>query len=287
MRDIAARKYLAGSRIDDALKVCVDLEEKDIFTTVSYWDRREDSIHDILRENHQILNRIEVNGLDSYLSFNLSSLRVGERLQTRILEGLVQAGQDRNMLIHLDAFGYGSAQRSWDVLERIVKKGNPMGGTLPARWNRSMQDALRLGHQNVRLRLVKGRHFDPLEKNGKVFSQKQLHQRFLKLVDCLKGRKATVAVATHDYALAYESLTRLQESSTPCELELLYRVSSSRLIKWAQNREIPVRLYVPYGNPSFLDQRLNLRSNLRCNQGELPDVRVFRAAEARRVSEIT
>jgi len=273
MRDLAARKYLAGARIDDALKVCVELEEKDILTTVSYWDRREDSIQDILRENHQILNRIEANGLDSYLSFNLSALRVGEGLQTRILEALVQAGQDRRLLIHLDAMGYGSAQKNWDVLESIVKKGNLMGGTLPARWNRSMQDALRLGRQNVRLRLVKGNQFDPLEKNGKVFSQKQFRQRYLKLVDCLKGRSATVAVATHDYALACESLSRLQGASTPCELELRYQVSSSRLVKWAQNREIPVRFYVPYGTPHFLDQRFHPRDRV---QGRATDLKLLK-----------
>ena len=74
-----------------------------------------------------------------------------------------------------------------------------------------------------------------------------LHSGFLAVVDRLAGRVPAVGVATHDWRLASEAITRLRNAGTPCELELLYGLPLVRAAAVARRLETPVRIYVPYG----------------------------------------
>jgi proline dehydrogenase len=80
---------------------------------------------------------------------------------------------------------------------------------------------------------------------------------FLKVIDELCGRAATVAVATHDVFLAHQALRRLLEAGTSCELELLHGLPRRAAIRMAADLNVPVRFYVPQGKawlPYLLNQ---------------------------------
>ena len=112
---------------------------------------------------------------------------------------------------------------------------------MPARWRRSAADALRLREGPSRIRLVKGEWADPA---GDVLD---VAAAYLDLAASLAGRRAAVAVATHDPALAEASLRLLKAAGTPCELEQLRGLPRRRTMTVARRMGVPVRLYYAFG----------------------------------------
>jgi proline dehydrogenase len=117
-----------------------------------------------------------------------------------------------------------------------------VGCTLPARWSRSLIDVERAADLGLRVRVVKGQWADPAEPDIDIGAA------YLKLIDRLAGRVRTVAVATHDPALARAALARLRESGTPSELELLFGLPMKGALAVAREEGVPVCIYVPFGN---------------------------------------
>jgi proline dehydrogenase len=115
------------------------------------------------------------------------------------------------------------------------------GAALPARWQRSPADAERLRAGPCRIRLVKGEWPDPRADMPEVAAA------YLALAGILAGRKAIVAVATHDPALADAALRTLLDSGTPCELEQLRGLPRRRATAVARQLGVPIRLYYPFG----------------------------------------
>ena len=66
--------------------------------------------------------------------------------------------------------------------------------------------------------------------------------------DALAGRARLVAVATHNVTLARESLRRLTEAGTRCELEQLLGYPLRSSLEVARQFGVPIRLYVPFGH---------------------------------------
>jgi proline dehydrogenase len=136
-----------------------------------------------------------------------------------------------------DALAEPSAARTLALAEEL-------GGaavTLPARWRRSAGDALRLRDGPSRIRIVKGEWADPA---GDV---RDVAAAYLDLAASLAGRRAAVAIATHDPALAEASLRLLKAAGTPCELEQLRGLPRRRTMRVARRMGIPVRLYYAFG----------------------------------------
>lgn len=115
------------------------------------------------------------------------------------------------------------------------------GIALPARWQRSAADALRLRDGLCRIRLVKGEWVDPAGDVSNVASA------YIELASVLAGRWTTVGVATHDPELAELALCTLLDAGTPCELELLRGLPRRRTMEVAKRVGVPVRLYYPFG----------------------------------------
>jgi hypothetical protein len=115
------------------------------------------------------------------------------------------------------------------------------GVALPARWQRSPADAERLRDGPCRIRLVKGEWADP------AGDLPDFAEAYLRLARTLAGRKAMVAVATHDPALAEAALRILLDAGTPCELEQLRGLPRRRTTAIARKLGVPIRLYYPFG----------------------------------------
>lgn len=127
------------------------------------------------------------------------------------------------------------------------------GCAIPARWRRSMGDALRLRDTPTPLRLVKGEWADPDRDPD------DLPAAYLDLVRALAGRAAPVVIASHDPALVGAALDLLIAAGTPCLLEQLRGLPRTRTMALARARGVPVRIYNPTGPgwwPYAIDQAL-------------------------------
>jgi proline dehydrogenase len=135
-----------------------------------------------------------------------------------------------------DSLTEAHAERTLELAETFSA-----GIALPARWRRSAADAERLRDGPCRVRLVKGEWADPA---GDV---RDFAEAYLQLARRLAGRKATVAVATHDPALAEAALRVLLDAGTSCEIEQLRGLPRRRTMAVARRLGVPVRLYYPFG----------------------------------------
>jgi len=231
-----APRYIAGSEVEDAVKMCQLFDQRGWRSTICPWDGPNDTPEVVLSSYQQALHAIHTHHLDCYLSIKAPSLR----FDFGRLRELLDIASQYKTRIHFDALGPDTAAHSFDLLEKAATHYKHVGCTLPSRWKRSIEDAKRAITLGVAVRVVKGQWPDPDYRGGNP------RTTFLDLIDILSGKAAMVAVASHDISLARESLLRLKHAGTSCELEQLFGLPV-RAEYVARPLDINVRVYVPYG----------------------------------------
>ncbi len=172
---------------------------------------------------------------------------------TALLHAIADAASTAGLALMFDAHAPADADRTLDTVAGLLPACPRTGFALPARWRRSLADAARFRDGGARIRIVKGEWADP------DWPDADIGANFLRLVAALAGRRAPVAVATHDPALAEAAFSILLAAGTPCELEQLRGLPRRRTTAIARRCGVPVRLYIPFGPgwwPYALDKAL-------------------------------
>jgi proline dehydrogenase len=234
----AARSYIAGNRIQDALAVAGRLAQRRIASTLGFWDGPSDPPETVFTAYQSGVSALAGAKLDSYLSLKLPSLGYSRELLSR----LVSQAADLQVRLHFDALAPETVDPTWQCLESCRSDLVRFGCTLPARWRRSPADADWAAEMGFGVRVVKGQWPDPDEP------KLDPRRGYLDVIRRLAGRARHVAVASHDLATARRSLEILLEANTPTSLELLYGLPSRRQVELASTLGVPVRVYVPYGS---------------------------------------
>jgi len=233
----AARSYVAGTQLSDAIRVAQSAEREGMSSTIAYWNDRGEDPEDVHRAYVSTIDRVADAGTRTYLSVKAPALSMSQRLA----DALATRCRDRGIGLHFDSLGAEKQAPTFDLIERLAPSGVTLGCTLPGRFSRSVNDAERAVAQRLRVRVVKGQWEDP---------ERDIEPRvgFMALIDRLAGRAAHVAVATHDPELAGAAFAKLAAQGTPAELELLFGLPVHRARDVARRWNVPVRLYVPYGH---------------------------------------
>lgn len=234
----AARAYVAGPELADALRVCYTFARQGIATTICPWDAAGDPTRRVADAYLAALHGVGGTALDCYVSIKAPSLGFSGELLRELLETARQDG----IGIHFDSLASETADQSWRLIREAVAQRGRVGCTLPARWRRSLSDAEQAVDLGLHVRVVKGQWVDA--------SAPDLEARtgFLAVIKRLAGRAKRVAVATHDPALARPAIECLRGAGTACELELLFGLPVRAPLRLAQAAGVPVRFYVPYGH---------------------------------------
>ena len=233
----AARPYLGGDTIADALCVAERVHADGMASTIGYWDRGDENLIAVRQVYLDAIAAMAKGG--DYLSVKPPALRFSGETAAE----LAAAAAPNGLRIHCDSHGPEVADLSNRMLEAMRKHLSPelIGTTLPGRWRRSLGDADWAVAAGTNVRVVKGQWPDPEDKG------RDPSAGFLEVVDRLCGRARLVAVATHDFALGSEAIRRLQSAGTACEVEVLLGYPAKPLLNWAKANGVKVRVYVPYG----------------------------------------
>jgi proline dehydrogenase len=152
-----------------------------------------------------------------------------------------------------DSHAPKDADRTLAAVAGLLPEFPGTGVVLPSRWRRTLSDAAALRDSSARIRVVKGEWPDEAQDEGDASAG------YLSVIDRLAGRRAPVAVATHDPDLAERALRLLLAAGTPCELEQLRGLPRGRTVAVAAQLGVPVRLYLPFGRgwwPYAIDKAL-------------------------------
>jgi proline dehydrogenase len=240
----AAQAYVAGERLDDALRAAESLAARGLGVTLGYWDSPEDGPRQVADAYLAAIEALSVRR-DGYLSIKVPSLGFSRDLMGE----LVARAAPARVRLHFDALGPETAPASRALCQEFLVTGMELSYTLPGRWARSADDAVWATEHGLIVRVVKGQWPDPIDP------ALDLRRGFLKVIDALAGRARHVAVATHDPALAAEAIERLRRAGTSCGLELLYGLPMRRSLEQALRLGVSVHVYVPYGK-SYLPYAL-------------------------------
>ena len=233
----AARAYVAGPRLTDAVGASVRAGGRGLACAIGFWDGGE-APRAVADRYLDALDAIAAAGLDGYVSIKAPALGFSTELVREVLDRSARRGVG----LHFDALGPASVEPTLALIDGALPHAPGLGCTLPARWRRSMGDADRVVAQGLRARLVKG------EEPGPDGDDVDPREGMLALADRLAGRARHVAVATHDARLARAVLERLATRGTHAELELLFGLPLGRPMRVARRAGVRVRLYVPYGH---------------------------------------
>ena len=234
----AARSYIAGPELQDAMRVKNELSQKGFSSTIGFWNTDEDPHDNVLHQYLAGIDALKEEGKNSYLSIKLPAIGFSSQLLSSVL---LTARKD-DIRIHFDALGPETVNQTWSVIEESLPEYDNLSCTLPGRWRRSPQDADWAVEHGLSVRVIKGQWADSDAPDI------DMRTGFLNIIDRLAGRARLVAVASHDTWLAKESIKRLRAAGTPCEMELVYGLPARESIRLAKELDLRVRFYIPYGN---------------------------------------
>ncbi len=235
----AARKYISGEKLSDAVRAKEQLAAQGLATTIGYWDAENEQPRQVADQYLAGLEAIAGDDDQNYLSIKLPSLGYSAELVREIAEKAAATGRR----IHFDGMAPDSVDRTKTIIEETLAAvpAAIISTTLPGRWQRSVEDAAWVARWGLPVRVVKGEWSDPLHP------QRDLRSGYLEVIDALAGSRCLVSVASHDPPLAVEAIRRLQAAGTPCQLELLYGLPMRESIRQAKPLGVAIRVYVPYG----------------------------------------
>ncbi|MFV0644467.1 MAG: proline dehydrogenase [Sphingomonadaceae bacterium] len=228
----------------DAARQCRKWHQQGKAATIGYFQHESETPDQIAQANIAIIEALRPCTEDwapdtprPCLALKLPALHFDETLLRDIAGRAANAG----ITLAFDAHSLPDASSTLAAIDSLAGTNSRIGCALPARWQRSLSDARNLRDQPVRIRLVKGEWADP---EGDVAD---VTAHFLELVALLAGRKAPIAVASHDAALVHAAFSVLKHSGTPFELEQLRGLPGRTTQMLARERGIPVRFYMPCG----------------------------------------
>lgn len=233
----AAKSYIAGPELTDALRVTDLLARRGLATTLGFWDGLGDAPANVADHYLAALDALAQQDADSYLSVKLPAL--GE--SGELLDQVLHKARANRQRVHFDSLGPEAADAMWSAAEDAKSADNEVSCSIPGRWRRSLDDADRAVAAGIVPRVVKGQWADP------GCPHLDARRGFLGVVERLAGRAPHVAIASHDAPLALDAIRRLRRAGTRCELELLYGLPERASLAVAQREVVPVRFYVPYG----------------------------------------
>lgn len=234
----AARRYIAGENLDDAIRVRDDFHQRGVPTTLGFWDGDGDAPRAVADRYVAALETMQGQPQHAYLSIKLPSLGYSAEL----LDDVATRAETLGCRLHFDALTPDSVDRTQSAIEAVQRK-HPflaIGYTLPGRWMRSAADADWAVARGLSIRVVKGQFAAAGD------SERDLRTGFLDVVGRLAGRAKHVDLATHDAALASEAATILTSTGTPFDRELLFGMGRPEAVRGADGKQV-VRIYIPYG----------------------------------------
>jgi len=235
----AARPFLGGETMQDALCVSDRLGDEGLATAFSYWDGGFETLEEMEAINLSAMTAIVAASPASYLSLKPPALRFSVPAARRLASTAAAHG----LRLHFDSHGTDVTDLQNAMIEAMMETvgSEHLGTTLPGCQHRSLRDADWAIQKGLNLRIVKGAWPDPADPG------RDARTGFLQLIDRVAGRARYVAVASHDLSLCREAIGRLRAVGTSCEVEVLLGMPVRALIHWAQETGVKTRVYVPFG----------------------------------------
>ncbi|MCR4404791.1 MAG: proline dehydrogenase family protein [Candidatus Acetothermia bacterium] len=253
----AARRFIAGETMEEALEVVRGLNERGLLATIDHLGENVNSEAEALaaaEEYLKLLPRIDELGLRSHASLKLTQmgLDIGVGFCRENLERIVARAGELGNFVRIDMEGSAYTDRTLALFRELRKKHANVGLALQANLRRTERDLEELIPLGANVRLCKGAYKEP---PSIAFPQKrEVDANYIRLMEMLLSREARAkgayaAIATHDermIAKAKELAARAGLGPEEFEFQMLLGIRR-RLAEELVREGYRVRIYVSYG----------------------------------------
>lgn len=269
---IFSKRYIAGSTIEDAVRVSRALNGENCMVTI---DLLGEFIHslDEANENCQayldIVDRFTAEGIRGNFSVKPTSfgLLIDEEVCYGYIRQIVERASQRQSFIRIDMEDSKCVDMEIELYRRLKAEfPNHVGLVLQAYLRRTLSDidAMMDVHSDARplnFRLCKGIYVEP---ESIAFKRKEdINQQYLIALEAMLSRGINVGIATHDKYLvrqAYALIEKYKVPSDKYEFQMLFGVTPE-LRREIVSKGHRMRVYVPYGQHWFGYSTRRLKEN--------------------------
>ena len=257
LAQVAARRFVAGETIEQAIEVIRALNARGIVATLDHLgENTETETQAIAAADEYLvaLDHIAQSGVQSHISIKLTQLGLdlGTDFCRQNVARLVGRARDIGSFVRIDMESSAYTERTLQVLRDLRREFDNVGVVIQAYLYRSRADVQALIAEGVPVRLCKGAYKEPADvafpKKADV-DQNMLDLMYLLLSDQARQNGARLAMATHDEKIiratqAYAEAHQISRDAF--EFQMLYGIRPALQQRLA-DEGYTVRVYVPYG----------------------------------------
>jgi proline dehydrogenase len=283
----AASRFIAGEKVEDAIRVIRELNEKGINATLdclgehtSTVDEAAQAASDILA----VLDEIDRAGVRTNVSIKLTQIGMGldESVCRDNLGRILQRAKEHRNFIRVDIEDTPYTDTTIAIYQAMLERGftsRHFGMALQSYLYRAEADAKLLLANKTPIRLVKGAYLEPADKafprKADVDANYDLLAKLMMDASLAAGSRLSEdgrippipAIASHDekrieFALSYTAKIGLPKESL--EFQMLYGIRRDLQEKLSK-QGYPVRVYVPFGThwyPYFMRRLAERPANI-------------------------
>jgi proline dehydrogenase len=248
-----AMRYIAGERLDDAIRVMKFLNLKNIMGTLDVLGEnvltKEESLL-ATQAGEEVLRSINENHLQANLSIKLTQfgLKIDEEFCHSNVRNLLGIAIRYNNFVRIDMEDSSATSATLKLYERLRSEGyENVGVVIQANMRRSEEDIQKLISMKANVRLCKGAYMEPETIAFK--SREEIQLNYLKLLKMLFDAKCYVGIATHDDFLvsgAYQYIQEMNLQKADYEFQMLHGVKIKLRDQIVADGH-RLRIYVPFG----------------------------------------
>ena len=269
---IVSKKYIAGPTLNDAVKLVIELNEKNILSTIDVLGESVDDHDQELAYQQMYLDTISAakeNGLQT--TFSLKPTMFGLKTDMdhcyKLVREIIEKASENGYFVRVDMEDSSCTDDELKLFTDLYNEFPAhVGIVLQAYLKRTISDisylsAISKKKHPVNIRLCKGIYVEPEEiayRRGK-----EVNQNFIESLRLIIHEGLYPAIATHHKHLIAASLNMIDEyglKPQKYEFQMLYGVTPQRgaQIVGAGHR---LRIYVPYGEQWFRYSMRRLQEN--------------------------
>ena len=247
-----AARFVPGSKLEQALAVCRELNAEAIAVTLDVLGESILSLEEAARARDvylRTLSAIHESRVQGNVSLKLSQF--GIDLSTEMCRAnvsqLVERAAALDGFVRVDMESSEYVDRTLDLVCDLHAKYPAVGTVIQAYLYRSKQDIEMLNARGIRVRLCKGAYLEPASV---AFPKKaQVDANYDELMQLLLDQGAYPAIATHDEKMiaatkAYAASHNISRDAF--EFQMLYGIRRD-LQRQLAKEGFRVRVYVPFG----------------------------------------
>ena len=261
-----ASKYVAGSTLDDAVRVLRDLNAKGAMATL---DVLGEEVHErekataAVGEYIRALERIDREKIDSNISIKptLLGLKIDEGFCHENIGRIVETAKGFGNFVRIDMEDHTTTDATLRIYRDLQGRFGNVGCVLQAYMRRTLKDIDELPAEKPNVRICKGIYVEPRSIAWKGFDT--IRANYIQALDKLISRGVYVGIATHDEYLTCAASALVDKHGLKrdqYEFQMLLGVDEElrRILIDAGHR---LRVYVPYGADWYPYSMRRLREN--------------------------